>query len=132
VSDLPTVGYRWRDKAGVNQASINDPQDNWCDDFSDMHEKAELVRRKDYRSKLMSHIEELLDQARKYDSNGFGAFASDCRQMAYYLWTHVLGEDRQDFSHEYADLLDDLTGAEWLKDIESKSSPKSDKGGTSE
>lgn len=116
--NLPTAGYLLfiEDETSGNiaykraQTRKPDEHGDWQSD--------ELVRRSDYRQKMMAHIEQLLDQAREYDEKGFGAFAGDCREMAYYIWTHILGEDKENFSHEYADLLDELTGAEWLKDLE--------------
>jgi len=54
---LPTAAYRWRDKAGVDQASINDPESPWCNSYSEMHGKDELVRRQDVEALIQDKIE---------------------------------------------------------------------------
>lgn len=64
--ELPTAAYRWRDKAGPDQSSINNPEDEWCDSYSQMHGKEELVRREDVEQLIQNKIGEL-EEGKKGD-----------------------------------------------------------------
>jgi len=99
---LTTAGYRWRDKGGVDQASINNPESPWCNSYSEMHGKDELVRRADVHAlfKPQQHARTLEDLSRRLQAAATNPF--DKEEVL------SVAKEISDLADERAELLDEV------------------------